>query len=70
VPCSTGPIARPTPPTRSRCSERAVSLDPNFALAYAALGDAYLELYKAKRDPVHASKANDAVMRAPADQPG
>jgi tetratricopeptide (TPR) repeat protein len=50
--------------------ERAVALDSNFALAYAALGDAYLELYKAKRDPAHAGKANDAVMRALQISPG
>jgi eukaryotic-like serine/threonine-protein kinase len=50
--------------------ERAVSLDPNFALAYAALGDAYLELYNATRDPAHAGKANDAVMRALQISPG
>ena len=50
--------------------ERAVALDADFALAYAALGDAYLELYKAKRDPVHAAKANDAVMRALQISPG
>jgi serine/threonine-protein kinase len=50
--------------------ERAVALDANFSLAYAALGDAYLELYKAKHDPVHAARANDAVMRALQISPG
>jgi serine/threonine-protein kinase len=50
--------------------ERAVSLDPAFALAYATLGDAYLELYTAQRDPEQAAKANAAVVRALQISPG
>ena len=50
--------------------ERAVALDPAFALAYAALGDAYLSRYESEHDPVHAAKANDAVMRALQIGPG
>jgi serine/threonine-protein kinase len=69
-------LDRTDPPTQVAASdavallERAVALDPNFALAHAALGDAYLALYNAKRDPAHAAKANDAVMRALQISPG
>ncbi len=44
--------------------ERAVQRDPSFALAYAALGDAYLEQYRVTHDSALAGKASDAVMHA------
>ncbi len=50
--------------------ERAVGLDPNFALAYATLGDAYLDLYSARREPADAAKASAAVTRALQINPG
>ena len=50
--------------------ERAVALDANFSLAYATLGDAYLVMYNAQHDPIHAAKANDAVIRALQISPG
>jgi len=44
--------------------ERAIGLDPAFALAHAALADAYLEQYRAGRDPALAAKANDTALQA------
>jgi adenylate cyclase len=39
--CRTGHATRTT--RRKRCSQHAVDLDPNYAAAYAALGEAYYE---------------------------
>jgi eukaryotic-like serine/threonine-protein kinase len=44
--------------------EQAVLRDPAFALAYAALGDAYWDVYQTDHDPVMAARATDAVMAA------
>ena len=43
---------------------QAVAVDPDFAAAQAALGDAYWEKYQSTRDPALAAKGTDAVMRA------
>jgi eukaryotic-like serine/threonine-protein kinase len=44
--------------------ERAVARDPSFALGYAALGDAYWDVYQTGRDPAMVAKATDAIMAA------
>ncbi len=44
--------------------ERAVALDPRFALAYAGLGDAYLAQYQTAKDPDLVAKAVAAGSRA------
>jgi serine/threonine-protein kinase len=48
---------------------RALSIAPAFALARAALGDAYLSIYRVSRDPSLAAKATDAVEQAVRDSP-
>jgi len=49
--------------------QRAIKADSSFALAHAALGDAYLRLFQAKKDASAASLATDAVRRAIALDP-
>jgi serine/threonine-protein kinase len=44
--------------------EQAIARDPSFALAYAALGDAYWDVYETDHDPSMAARATDAVMAA------
>jgi tetratricopeptide (TPR) repeat protein len=44
--------------------EQASSTDPAFALAFAALGDAYWQKYERERDPELVSKATSAVTEA------
>jgi serine/threonine-protein kinase len=44
--------------------EQAVAQDPSFALAYAALGDAYWDVYQAENNPAMVTKATDAIMAA------
>ncbi len=44
--------------------EKAVAADPRFALAHAALGDAYWERYRATHEPGWASRARGAVGEA------
>lgn len=43
---------------------RAMASDPGFALAQAAMGDAYFDKYQSERDPALVGKATDAVMQA------
>ena len=56
--------------------KRAVTLDPKFALAQAALGEAYLALYRSTKDPVAveqavaACKGSGAARRIAAAGPG
>ncbi len=44
--------------------ERAVARDPSFALAYAALGDAYWDVYQTDNNPAMVAKATDAIAAA------
>ena len=44
--------------------EQATKTDPNFALAYAGLADAYLRVYKNSKDPGAAQKALAAAQQA------
>jgi serine/threonine protein kinase/tetratricopeptide (TPR) repeat protein len=44
--------------------KRAVTLDPRFALAHAALGEAYLALYRSSKDPVAVEQAVAACKEA------
>ncbi|HEY6904375.1 MAG TPA: tetratricopeptide repeat protein, partial [Candidatus Acidoferrales bacterium] len=44
--------------------ERALALDPNYALAYAGLGQAYWEKYQAGHDPKSVDAARQACQRA------
>jgi len=44
--------------------ERAVAVDPRFVLAYAALGDAYWDVYQTDKNPAMVGKATDAIMTA------
>lgn len=43
---------------------QALQADPKFALAYAGIADASLDLYRANRDPVYAQKALGAAQQA------
>ena len=43
---------------------QAVAQDPGFALAYAALGDAYWDIYQTDSDPEMVARATDAIMAA------
>jgi eukaryotic-like serine/threonine-protein kinase len=44
--------------------DRAISRDPKFALAHAALGEAYWQQYLDTRDPAAAQTARDAALEA------
>ena len=50
--------------------QRAVALDPTFALAYASLGDAYWDVYQTENDRAMVAKATDAIMTAIAQGDG
>src|SRR5207244_4000029 len=41
-----------------------IASDPRFALAQAALGDAYFDKYQSEKDPALVTRATDAVMQA------
>ena len=41
--------------------ERAVAIDSSFALAYAALGDAYWDIYQTDKTPAMVAKATNAI---------
>jgi tetratricopeptide (TPR) repeat protein len=61
-----------TAPDFDRCVvllQQATALDPQFALAWATLGDAYWSRYQLDRDPANVTKANDALQRAIAIDP-
>jgi eukaryotic-like serine/threonine-protein kinase len=56
-----------TSATRTRAlelAEQAVTADRGFALAHAALADAYVEAFRAEQDGAMAVRANDAVAEA------
>ena len=44
--------------------ERALAIDPNYALAYAGLGDAYWKKYQSKKDPSLIEKSREACQHA------
>ena len=52
------------PETAITMLRRAVTLDPRFALAQAALGEAYLALYRRSKDPVAVEQAVAACKEA------
>jgi len=54
----------PDPKTAVELFERAVRLDPSFALAWAGLGQAQLERFKRERDPALVERAVAAAEKA------
>ena len=44
--------------------QRAIALDPNYALAYAGLGETYWQKYLASKDPRWVQPARHACERA------
>jgi serine/threonine-protein kinase len=60
-----GPSSLPPSTTRAvALLQQAIAKDPSFALAYAALGDAYWEMYQRDKSPELVVKATDAVTEA------
>lgn len=63
-----GDLQNPTDPAALQSAienfSRAISLDPNYALAYSGLGETYLDQYRIAHEPKHISKAREACQHA------
>lgn len=62
--CLTGSPNQQTPEAAVQFFQQAIDADPQYALAYAGLADAYFEIYKRAKDPALIERATEAATHA------